>query len=437
MATAGPAWGTTISSSMRSNLKTPLVVVDLFCGGGGTSTGILAAAKKKGREVNLTAINHDEAAIETHTANHPKAIHYCESIESLNPEEMFQGQQVDILHGSPACTHHSYAVGDRPLSNQLRATAHRVVEWADILRPKQISVENVPAFLNWGPLYPLGHPKAGRPDPARKGEIFRSWIQMLESLGYRVEYKLLVAADYGDPTTRERVIVRASREGPIEWPKPTHGEYAEDGLQPWKTVADSVLDWDDPGTSIFDRDRPLVDNTLKRIEHGLLKQNLDPFVVELRNNAWTKPVTVPLSTVATSGAHHAIVRPFLLPQHSGGAPRDVNCPAPTVAQTGSISVVRPFIFPYYGSSMSGTIDKPLPTVTTKDRFCLVKPQAVEVEGQHYLLDIYFRMLNPRELARAQGFPDDYIFTGNKTETKKQIGNAVPVHLSEAVASTMF
>jgi len=525
-------------------------IADLFCGAGGTSAGAVDAIERLGYQAQLTAINHWPVAVATHTVNHPTARHLCTSIDDVNPRNLFGEGELDLLWASPECTHHSTARGGKPINDQSRATAWCVVRWAEALRPPVILVENVPEFASWGP---IGH--NGRPLKSRKGEVFRAWKAALEALGYRVEHKLLCAADYGDPTTRTRLFVQAVRgRRKIVWPSPTHTRGGESDLlgtrRPW-VAAKEIIDWTLPTPSIFDRKRPLSEKTMRRIMAGLRKFGLknfivpqfgeregqdprvhdleqptpavtshgagalvspyivawdnqssangewsaeqplgtvttktrhgvaQPFLVELRGtserqlDATARAVDAPLNAITAGGVHHGLAQPFLvqvahgngtdpngdarrvksleeplgtvcgnrgdmaliephlLPQQSDGRLRPVSEPTPTVAAAGAIALIEPFLVEYYGTGKAQPVDQPLGTATTKARFALARP-TIELHGKTYLIDIGFRMLQPHELAAAQGFPKGYQFTGTKTDAVKQIGNAVPCGLSRAL-----
>lgn len=536
----------------------PFKAADLFCGAGGTSTGVVEACREAGLECELTAVNHWKVAVATHIRNHPTARHFCASLDALNPRELFADGELDLLWASPECTHHSIARGGRPVSDQSRATAWCVVRWAEALRPPVILVENVKEFLKWGPCG-----KHGKPLKRKIGHTFRAWVQCLESLGYRVDHRILCAADFGDPTTRRRLFIQAVLgKRAIRWPQPTHtaspSPFAERGerggvrgLPGWR-AAREIIDWSDTGTSIFERKRPLADKTLRRIEIGLLKFGLagfvlpnegffrgnqprsleaplntvtagrgagalvkpflvnvahgnghpknddcrvrgtdtplstvataprhalaSPFLVELRGTAESqlaataRSLAQPAPALTTSGAHLGLVRPFLLPQNSDGdRVRSIEEPVPVVTCDGGPSLITPFILPqqrggrrvhsvdepistvttkgahalchpflvkYFGSGGARPVSEPVDTVTTKPRFGLVLP-VIELNGQRYQLDIHFRMLQFRELARAQGFADEYEFTGTKSDKVRQIGNAVPRGLAKAIVKALL
>ena len=364
---------------------TTIRIADLFCGAGGTSTGAAQAARNLGHAVELTAVNHWERAVATHEANHPDARHLCASVDSLNPRHLYPDGRLDILWASPECTHHSRARGGRPMNDQSRATAWCVTRWADALHPACIMVENVPEFAEWGPLGDDGKPVTGQ-----KGRTFYAWVETLRALGYTVDWRELCAADYGDPTTRTRLFVQAVRAGRrIVWPEPTHvPELDMFGKPVWRSAASAVIDWTIPTPLIADRKRPLAPKTMARIREGLRRYGGGPFVVAMEHGGRTVDAAAPLPTV-------------------------------TCAKGGAFAIV----VEYYGNGQARPVTEPLPTVTCNDRFALV-----EVNESR----IGFRMLQPHELAAAQGFPKGYQFTGTKTEQVRQIGNAVPCGFSRAL-----
>ncbi len=445
-----------------------LKAADLFCGAGGSSTGLRRVADALGVGLDLTAVNHWPLAVETHAANHPEARHVCESLDSIDPRKV-TGGSLDLLWASPECTHHSTARGGKPINDQSRSTAWCVTRWAEALRPKFIVVENVPEFQTWGPIG-----STNRPLQSRKGETFAAWLGALRSLGYTVEARVLNSADYGAATTRRRLFVVARLDGgargrgPIAWPVPTHAPAGAsslfDSLQPWR-AAREIIDWNERGTSIFGRKKPLAENTLKRIAAGARKfwgLELEPFLVAMEHGGRELDIDKPLPTITTAkGGAFGVAQPFLVPfygeragqaprthniehplatvvtepkfglcepfllgQQSGAEGRAVSSPAPTVATKGAISLIEPFLVAFYGSGVNvESIREPLRTVTTKDRFGLVQPMA---------LDITFRMLRPHELAAAMGFPAGYQFAGTRTDAVKQIGNAVEVNQAAAL-----
>ena len=296
------------------------LAADLFCGAGGASTGLSRAADRAGRKLRLTAVNHWDRAVETHAKNHPAADHHCENLLTLDPLKAVPGGRLDLLIAAPECTHHSNARGGKPRSDQSRATAWCVQRWATALRIDRILVENVPEFLTWGPLGVDGRPLA-----SKKGAIFAKWVETLEAMGYRVEWRILNAADFGAATSRRRLFVQAAKgRRAIHWPDPTHARKPEsDGLfadrKPWR-AAREVIDWGLTGESIFGRKRPLSPNTLRRIEAGLKKfggANAEPFLIALRHMAnaegdgrGCRSLDVPTPTVTASGTNIGLVEPF-------------------------------------------------------------------------------------------------------------------------------
>jgi DNA (cytosine-5)-methyltransferase 1 len=444
-------------------------VADLFCGGGGETGGIVDAALAAGLRLDLAAVNHWQIAIETHRMNFPQARAYCHDLASLNPHDVFEPRQhVDLLWASPECTHHSNARGGRPRSEQGRASAWLILKWLSELYVRRVILENVPEFLNWGPLG-----ADGKPLKSHRGDTFRAFVTALESMGYKVEWRLLCAADYGDPTTRTRLFVQAARGGArVVWPEPSHAK--NPGLfatQLWR-AAREIIDWSIPGQSIFDRKRPLAVATMSRIAAGIRRywgEWAQPFLTAIDHNGSgldrAYSLDEPLQTITTEN-RFALVQPFLVPHYGereGQEPRThaIGDPCPTIPASGGgkfglveplilsaggpecaalpasqpigtvltrdhRAIVRPFIVPYYGTGVADRIDEPLASVTSKDRFALV-------DGHPVRLDITFRMLQPHELAAAMGFPIGYLFAGNKGDQVKQIGNAVPRGTAKALA----
>lgn len=387
-------------AQMRFRWPTELVV-DLFAGGGGASTGIEAAL---GAPVDL-AINHWEVAIRMHEVNHPHTAHLRSDVFDVHPVEVTGDTPIGLLWASPDCTFFSKARGAAPIrekGRKIRSLAWVVVRWAKLKRPRVIMLENVEEFRDWGPLGPDGKLVA-----SKRGQTFRRWARELERLGYVVEHRELVAADYGAPTTRRRLFVIARCDGgPIVWPEATHRPGA---ARAWRTAAE-IIDWKIPCPSIFARPRPLAEATLRRIARGIQR-----YVIDTGN-----PFIVPITT-----AHRgqlALVTAFLA-RHWGGmtGARLDDRPFPTVCSKGCqdqlVQValdapgrwptreaqVRAFLVKYFATAIGQPLTEPAHTVTGKARFGLVT-----VAGEEYrIVDIGMRMLSPRELYRAQGFPDDY------------------------------
>lgn len=359
-----------------------LNVVDLFCGGGGTSTGAMNAAARLGMKVQLCAVNHWEIAIETHARNHPGAKHLCKAIDQIRPREAVRGA-VDLLLASPECTHHSIARGGKPINDQSRMSAWEVIRWAAELLPRRIIVENVREFQTWGPIGAQGQPLK-----SRKGETFAAWCQALRSLGYRLETRELNAANFGGATTRERLFVQAVRgRAPILWPAPSHAQCAgeatlfDSGMKPWKPARE-IIDWSLPSQSIFTRPKPLAPATLDRIAAGLRKfggKAAEPFLVILRHNGWANSANAPLPTITAGGNHFGLVEPFIVPQFQSARPRTTEEPLSTLTTTSrGVGLVQPFLVPFFGerpgqAPRTHSVSTPMPTVTGQGAGALVQP----------------------------------------------------------------
>ena len=425
------------------------IIVDVFAGGGGASSGIACAV---GRSVDV-AIDHDPAAIAMHRANHPHTEHYCESVWDVDPIEVCAGRPVGLAWFSPDCKHFSKAKGGNPVEKSIRGLAWIAVRWARLVRPRVMILENVEEFATWGPLVD------NRPDPARKGQTFHRFIRALKRYGYRVEWNELRACDFGAPTIRKRFFLIARCDNlPIVWPEPTHGEptnlFVAGGLlQPWRTAAE-IIDWSLPCPSIFARKKELCENTLRRIARGLKKfvlDNPEPYIVDkdiaplliqyhseqTHTDVRGQSVSRPLMTTDASN-RYGLVTAFINKYFAGGyqsAGVDVTVPLPTVTSIGHNALVEAFLVKYYGQGEGQALVAPLHTITTKDRFGVVT-----VCGELYqITDIGMRMLTPRELFRAQGFPESYIIDrdtdGRKYPKSAQVarcGNAVPPALAAAL-----
>lgn len=538
--------------------------VDNFAGGGGASTGIELAI---GRNVDI-AINHDPDAIAMHRANHPNTKHYCEDVWEVDPVEACNGKPVTLAWFSPDCKHFSRAKGGKPADKIIRGLAWVAVKWAYLVRPSVIMLENVPEIQTWGPLG-----KDNRPIKERAGETFDGFIKALSTgistdhpafpemcealsiswesemamalvkgLGYDIQFRTLRSCDYGAPTTRQRFYMIARCDGrKIVWPKPTHGQKNSADVKsgkkkPYHTAAECI-DWSIPAQSIFERDRPLAENTLRRIARGIRRfviDNPEPFIVTVNHggdNFRGQSINEPLQTVTakhgygivtptimcnnennvgarvdsplptvTTGNRNFLVAPTLIQYHSEtskeevrgqevdqpimtidtapryalscahimknygggytGAGSKVDAPLDTVTATdhnslvtahimtmrnhmdgqpvdeplGTITAgtthhleVQAFLLKYYGNGTANSVNEPLDTVTARDRFALVT-----IHGEEYIItDIRMRMLQPRELFNAQGFPEDYIIDHDadgkvypKVKQVARCGNAV-------------
>lgn len=492
------------------------LIVDNFAGGGGASTGIEMAI---GRSVDI-AINHDPDAIAMHTVNHPSTRHYCESVFDVNPIEATAGRRVDLCWLSPDCTHFSKAKGSKPVSKFIRGLGWIAVRWALLVRPSVLMLENVEEYQTWGPL--VSDSEGNQfPCPQRKGETFKAFVSILTTgidanhpalaeccdilgimdptplingLGYKVEWRELRACDFGAPTIRKRLFMVARCDGrAIVWPKPTHA--APDSIEckagkrsPYRTAAECI-DWTLPCPSIFDRKKPLVEATMKRIARGLVRYVIEadkpfvvngavtPFITEHANasNQRNMPGNEPLRTICAQvkGGHFALVAAFLAKHYGGnysgagasveepmhtitsvdhnalvtshlvklrGTCKDgqpVTEPMPTITAGGNhVGEVRAFLVKYYGNEKDGCmLTDPLHTITGNDRFGLVTVDGVD----HVIVDIGMRMLQPHELFKAQGFPEDYIIDRDqhgkplsKTVQVARCGNSVSPPLAEVL-----
>ncbi len=379
------------------------LIVDNFAGGGGASTGIELAT---GRPVDI-AINHDPDAIAMHKANHPYTTHYCESVWDVDPKKVCRGRKVGLAWFSPDCKHFSKAKGGKPVDKNIRGLAWIVLKWAGTVRPRVIILENVEEFQTWGPV------RKGKPVKSRAGETFRKWKEQLESLGYCIEHRELVAADYGAPTIRKRFFLIARCDGkPIIFPEKTHApvgseEVKEGRKKTWRSAAE-IIDWSLPCPSIFDTSaeikekygiravRPLAENTIKRIIRGLDKFVLNtsaPFLVmvnhtgEFRGQEITDPVQTvtakngyglvspilePYSIWTVSKAEQCLLMPSLIQYHTEQSEKargqKVTEPLMTLDASNRYGVSAAYLTKYYGNEKGGiSAADPLHTVTAKDR----------------------------------------------------------------------
>lgn len=403
-------------------------VIDMFCGGGGESTGIFEAAKEYDFNINMSAINHWERAIETHSANYPSAEHRCENVQHIEPNTLMASKNTDLLWASPGCQHFSTARGAKPRSESMRSPAWEVLRFAEELRPKRIIIENVPEFRTWGPL-----DENGKIIKECKGNTFNAFISGLKSLNYIVDYQVLCAADYGAATSRRRLFIQAVRKDcakKIIWPEKTNINGGDLILPSWHTASE-IIDWSIPCKLISERKKPLAAATMRRIEYGIREfwgEEAVPFIARLYGNSTAESIKKPLSTISCSGAHHMLIQPFITAIGQTSAKqrnRKLTEPLSTICTKQEHCLVKPMLVQYYGNGHAVSLSDPIPTLTTKDRYALVNPKLANYE-------LGFRMLQPNELAAATGFPSDYKFTGTKVEVVKQIGNAVPPNFAKAI-----
>lgn len=516
------------------------IIVDNFAGGGGASTGIELAT---GRRVAI-AINHDPDAIRMHRTNHPYTEHLQASVWDVDPVAECRGRPVGLAWFSPDCKHFSKAKGAALVDRKIRGLAWITLRWAAKVRPRVIILENVEEFQTWGPV------RKGKPVKKLAGTTFRKFIDQLTELGYTVEYRELIAADYGAPTSRKRFYLIARCDGkPIVWPEPTHSKTGADGLPKWRSAAE-IIDWSLPCPSVFASKaeimaeyglkavRPLAKNTMRRIIRGVDKFTIrrgKPFIVECNHSGGGhiapvgdayKTITAkhtggivapsliqyhteqtesvrasglgaPINTVDASN-RYGLTCANLVEYYTGGRPLDITDAMHTVTSHDREAVVAAHIAKYYGGVVGEKPENPLPTVTAIDHnavcaahvvkfkrdevgvqpaeplptqtssgvfaectaylakmhgndnlghwpeirdllneFCgytLAEDEVLllEISGAlYYIADIGLRMLSPRELYNAMGFPADYIidhdYLGNEYKKSAQVarcGNAV-------------
>ena len=524
------------------------IIVDNFAGGGGASTGIEIAT---GMAVAI-AINHDPAAILMHKTNHPYTEHLQASVWDVDPKTVCRGRPVGLAWFSPDCKHFSKAKGAALVDRKIRGLAWITLRWAAEVRPRVIILENVEEFQTWGPV------RKGKPVKKLAGTTFRQFISQLEALGYTVEFRDLVAADFGAPTSRKRFYMIARCDGkPIVWPKPTHSKTGADGLPKWRSAAE-IIDWSLPCPSVFATKaeimeryglkavRPLAKNTMRRVIRGVDKFTIrsgKPFIVptgygERKGQApRVHDMDAPVPTVVGTGKEN-LCRPLLAPAliqyhteqtehvrasglgtpintvdasnrygltcanlveyYTGGRPLDVQDPMHTVTSHDREAVVAAHIAKYYGGVVGEKVGEPLPTVTAIDHNAVCAAHVVKFKGDevgtqpteplptqtssgvfavcrahlakirsgddlghwpeiramlnefcgytlaeddvllleiggalYYIADIGLRMLSPRELYNAMGFPPDYIidrdYEGHEYKKSAQVarcGNAV-------------
>ena len=451
------------------------LVIDNFAGGGGASTGIELALC---RPVDI-AINHDQDAIAMHQANHPFTEHFCESVWDVKPKKATNGRPVMLAWFSPDCTHFSKARGCKPAEKNIRGLAWVAARWAATVKPEIIILENVEEFKTWGP---LGND--GFPIKEKAGMTFERFVNTLRDLGYFVDWTELRACDYGAPTTRKRFFLVARCDGlPVVWPEVTHGQ---DKI-PFRTAAE-IIDWSLPCPSIFDTAdeikqkydvravRPLAGTTQRRIARGLKKfviENPNPYVV-LCGGSMVSPYVVsigqlgfsvdrsrsinaPLNTIV-SKAEQCLITSNLIQYHgetSGNGVRgqSVSQPIMTADTSNRYALVAAHVVKFKGTNIGQRADEPLQTICSHtNHFAEVRTffteyfgesdqsEIISLNGVRYAIsDIGMRMLTPRELFNAQGFPVDYVIDvgadGKPVSKQIQIarcGNSVCPALAEAL-----
>nr|DAG10533.1 MAG TPA: DNA cytosine methyltransferase [Bacteriophage sp.] len=368
------------------------LIVDNFAGGGGASTGIELAT---GYSVDI-AINHDPEAIKMHKANHPNTEHYCENVWAVDPVKACKGHPVALAWFSPDCKHFSKAKGGKPKDKNIRGLAWVALRWAGLVRPRVIMLENVEEFKTWGPLNRRHHPIK-----SKQGRTFEKFVQQLTDLGYEVQFKELVAADYGAPTMRKRFFMIARCDGkPIVWPEPTHApadsEEVKAGLKKPYVGAYTQIDFSRPCPSIFDTSeeikekygiravRPLAQKTMDRIARGFIKfilNNPKPFIIQCNHGGERRPndIREPMPTI--TGKHgYGIVEPYMVQIGQTGftkdRSKDVREPLTTIVSKNEHCLISPTLIQYHSeTSKDGvrgqTIEDPIMTVDSSNRYGLV------------------------------------------------------------------
>ena len=374
------------------------LIVDNFAGGGGASTGIEMAT---GYSVDI-AINHDPEAIRMHKVNYPNTKHYCENVWAVDPVKACEGHPVALAWFSPDCKHFSKAKGGKPVEKKIRGLAWIVLRWAGTVRPRVIILENVEEFQTWGPV------RKGKPVKKLSGQTFHKWLGQLEALGYTVEWRELVAADYGAPTTRKRFFLIARCDGrPIVWPEPTHAPAdspeVKAGLKkPWRSAAE-IIDWSLPAPSIFASKeeirerfgvaavRPLAKNTMRRVARGVDKfviKSADPFLV-IVNHAGEfrgQELGEPLQTITAKhgyGVASPVMAPLTMHNNENAAGTAITEPVNTITSSGAgghqmlIAPTLAAIGQTGGGDRCRSVEEPTHTQVSKAEECVVCPAMIQ------------------------------------------------------------
>lgn len=378
-----------------------ILVADLLCGAGGSSTGCQRALAELGLNMDLVCVNHWPTAIDTHQRNHPEARHYVQDIATVRPHLLVPEGYLDLLMASPTCTHHSVARGGKPTSDQQRSDPWHIITWLTELRVKRLIIENVWEFIGWGPI----DVRTGKPIASRKGEYFNAWIDAIRRLGFEPEWRKLNAADYGDATTRQRFILMArSDKRRVSWPTPTHQKRDDVNgtlfptVKPWKPARE-IIDWAIKGRSIFARPKPLSPKTLARILAGAIKFGWpEPFILLLMQEVerslqyyirWTLAVRNAPKAVKARRKRRALARdliarlrhfriapmefarggrsadPMLITLRRNAAGSELRRPLPAITAGGfHLGLAQPIILSQHNSGAARTSGEPLPTITT-------------------------------------------------------------------------
>lgn len=409
-----------------------LLYIDLFCGAGGTSTGV-NSARLDGEQCAevIACVNHDANAIASHASNHPDALHFTEDIRTLELSPLVEHLEscriknpdaLTVLWASLECTNFSKAKGGQPRDADSRTLAEHLFRYIEAIDPDYIQIENVEEFMSWGDV-----DENGKPISTDKGRSYLRWVNNVKRYGYNFEHRILNAADYGAYTSRKRFFGIFAKKGlPIVFPEPTHSKNGEaalfDTLHKWKPVRE-VFDLEDEGKSIFDRKKPLSDKTLERIYAGLIKfvaGGKQAFMVKYnsmnqRGRYVAPSLEDPCPTVATQGRLALASVQFLSKQFSG-SPDDKNISIE--APAGTITTVI--------STESGDF-----AIAVYDTDSPIMVKIKEFMALYRIVDIKMRMLKISELKLIMGFPEDYVLIGTQADQKKFIGNAVEVTIARA------
>lgn len=481
-----------------------LLYIDLFCGAGGTSTGV-NAARLHGEQCAevIACVNHDAKAIASHAANHPNALHFTEDIRTLELTPLSEHlakcraenpNALTVLWASLECTNFSKAKGGQPRDADSRTLAEHLFRYIEALNPDYIQIENVEEFMSWGSL-----DENGRPLSKDRGRSYVRWVNKVKRYGYNYDFRIMNAADYGAYTSRKRFFGIFAKHGlPIVFPEPTHSKTGGTDLfgetKKWKPVRE-VLDFEDEGKSIFNRKKPLSENTLKRIYAGLIKfvaGGKSAFMVKYnsvnkKTGKYVPPsLDEPCPTIATQ-SRLALASVSFLSKQFGGTPDGKNISVEEPAGTITTIDHHAFISVHYGNGFNTSCDSPAATLTTKDRMALVSchfmaneysgggqvtsieqpnpavltnpkqklvtckrlsadarlcipiydtdsPIMVKIKefmALYNIVDITMRMLKETELKLIMGFPEDYVLIGTQADKKKFIGNAVEVNMARS------
>ena len=418
------------------------LIVDNFAGGGGASTGIELAT---GYSVDI-AINHDPEAIRMHKTNHPNTKHYCEDVWQVDPVEACKGYPVGLAWFSPDCKHFSKAKGGKPKDKFIRGLAWVACRWAGLVRPRVIMLENVEEFKTWGPLNRRKHPIK-----SKQGKTFEKFVQQLTELGYEVQFRELIAADYGAPTMRKRFFLIARCDGnPIVWPKPTHGpadsEAVRNGsLKPY-VGAYTQINFNRPCPSIFDTSeqikkkygiravRPLAPKTMARIARGLKKfvlENPEPIIIQCNHGGKRRPNNIKEPMPTITGKHgYGIVEPTLAPymgtnttNHPGGSCKEH---IHTITTGNQQCVISPLLIQYHSETVQGevrgqTIADPVMTVDSSNRYGLVTSFLSKFyksgTGQDLREPLHTITTSPGHFGEVRAFLTKYYGTGTGQSVK--------------------